>query len=249
MFGLDGDQLLILTLAFLLGGLVKGVTGIGLPVVCIAILSSFFPITFVLGLVILPVALTNLWQAVQAGHLMAPIRRFWSMILCLLVTLYVTASLVPRMAPELLYGLVGISVVIFAAASWIRPSRGLSPATERWAGPLAGTLGGVLGGISTLWGPPMMIYFVMLGLPKESFVRAVGLVWFAGSISLVLGYLENGILNSSTAPLSALACVPGFLGLWLGTILRRHIAQETFRKILLLALLVVGLNLVRRALV
>ena len=249
MYGLDVEQILILAAAMVLGGLVKGVTGIGLPVVCVAILSNFFPITFVLGVIVVPIVLTNLWQAVHAGNPMAPIRRFWPMIACLLVTIYLTAKLVARMAPELLYGLVGIAVVVFAVTSFIHPSRGLSPKTERWAGPLAGILGGLLGGISTLWGPPMMIYFVMLGLTKEVFIRTVGLVWFAGSIPLVAGYLENGLLTGEIAQVGALACLPGFAGLWLGTIARRYIDQETFRKVLLLALFVVGLNLIRRALV
>ncbi|MEM7222229.1 MAG: sulfite exporter TauE/SafE family protein [Pseudomonadota bacterium] len=249
MYGFGPDQVLIIALAMALGGLVKGTIGIGLPVVCVAILSNFFPVTLVLGLVIVPIALTNLWQAVHAGNPMEPIRRFWPMIVCLLITIYLTAKLVVRIDEALLYGLIGIAVMIFSATSLIRPSRGLSPATERWAGPLAGTLGGILGGISTMWGPPMMMYFVMLGLPKEAFIRAVGLVWFAGSIPLVIGYIENGILNGTTAQISALACLPGFLGLWLGTVLRRYIPQEIFRKVLLLALFVVGLNLIRRALV
>ena len=247
MMGLDGEQLVIITLAMLLGGLVKGVTGIGLPVVCVAILSNFFPVTFVLGLIVVPILLTNLWQAVQAGKPMEPIKRFWPMIACLLVTIYLTARLVVHMEPALLYGLIGVAVVIFSVSSWFRPSRGLKPSTERWAGPLAGTLGGVLGGISTLWGPPMMMYFVLLGLSKEAFVRATGVVWFIGSIPLVIGYLENGILNATLVKLSVLACLPGFTGMLIGAWLRGHIRQETFRKVLLLALFIVGLNLIRRA--
>ena len=249
MLGLDGDQLLIIAVAMLLGGVVKGVTGIGLPAVGVAILSNFFPVAFVLGVIIVPIVLTNLWLVVQAGKPLEPIRRFWPMIACLLVAIYLTTQLVVRLQPEVLYGLLGLAVMTFSVTSFIRPSRGLSPATERWAGPLAGTLGGILGGLSTLWGPPMMMYFVMLGLPKEAFVRTVGLVWFAASIPLVVGYAENGILSAEMAKISALACVPGFFGMWLGTLLRRRIDQETFRKALLLALFIVGLNLIRRALV
>ena len=109
-------------------------------------------------------------------------------------------------------------------------------------------LGGFLGGISTMWGPPMVMYFIMIRLPKEAFIRAVGLVWFAGSLPLVLGYIDNGILTARTAQMSALAALPAFAGLWLGQWLRGRIPQETFRKVVLLALFVIGLNLIRRAL-
>ena len=85
-------------------------------------------------------------------------------------------------------------------------------------------------------------------LPKDEFIRAVGLVWFAASLPLVAGYLENGVLNGRTAQLSALVCLPAFAGLWLGQWLRGFIDQESFRKVLLLALFLIGLNLIRRAL-
>ncbi len=248
MLGLDPAILSLIAVAMVLGGVVKGVTGIGLPIVCVAVLSQFLEVPLVLALVTIPICLTNFWQAVQAGSPLVPIRRFWPMILCLLVSLWLSAKLVVRFEPEVLYGLIGSAVVVFTATSFIRPNRDLTPTAERWAGPFAGLLGGFLGGVSTIWGPPMMMYFVMLHLSKEDFIRSVGLVWFAASVPLVAGYVENGILTARSAQLSALACIPAFVGLWLGQWLRRFIDQETFRKVLLLALFLIGLNLIRRAL-
>ena len=248
MFGLDPAMLALIAFAMALGGLVKGAIGIGLPIVCVAILSHFLEVPLVLAIVTIPICLTNFWQAVMAGDPLVPIRRFWPMILCLLVTLWLSAKLVVRLDPAVLYGLIGCAVVIFTVTSFVRPSRGMGPSAERWAGPLAGILGGFLGGISTMWGPPMMMYFVMLRLSKEDFIRSVGLVWFAASVPLVAGYVANGILTAESAQLSALACIPAFVGLWLGQWLRRFIDQETFRKVLLLTLFLIGLNLIRRAL-
>jgi len=248
VLGYDPAMLMLMAFAMVMGGLVKGAIGIGLPIVCVAILAQFVEVPLVLALVTIPICLTNFWQAVLAGNPMEPIRRFWPMILCLLVTLWLSAKLVVRIDPDALYGLIGCAVVIFTVTSFIRPSRGLTPTAERWAGPFAGLLGGFLGGVSTIWGPPMMMYFVMLRLSKEDFIRSVGLVWFAASLPLVAGYVENGILTANTAQLSALACIPAFAGLWLGQWLRRFIDQETFRKVLLLALFLIGLNLIRRAL-
>ena len=94
----------------------------------------------------------------------------------------------------------------------------------------------------------MMMFFVLLGLEKEDFIRTAGFVWLLASIPLVIAYSMNGILTAETASLSALACLPAFLGMWLGQRLRRRIDQESFRKLLLIALFLVGLNLIRRAL-
>ena len=41
----------------------------------------------------------------------------------------------------------------------------------------------------------------------------------------------------------------GMLGIWIGEMIRRRINQETFRKVMLLALFVIGINLIRRAII
>ncbi len=231
----------------MLGGIVKGAIGVGLPVVAIAILSNFLPAPLVLAIVTLPILLTNLWQAVAAGNFKVHLARFWPMILCLLVVIWLSARLVVMLEARLLYGLISVAVLSFTIASYFEITWNVPPSAERWAGPVAGVLGGFLGGVSTIWGPPMMIYFVMLRLPKEAYIQAVGLVWFVAAIPLVVAYVRYGILNAETASLSALACVPGFVGLAVGQLVRKHINQELFRKLLLMFLFLVGLNLLRRA--
>lgn len=213
---LDPLLLVVGSFALVLGGFVKGAIGVGLPVVAIAVLANFLPAPLVLAIVTLPILLTNLWQAVGAGNPKVHLRRFWPMIVVLLVFLWWSARLVVTLDPRALYGLIGTAVVIFAVTGYFRFEWRIAPAAERWAGPLAGALGGFLGGVSTIWGPPMMMYFVMLRLPKESYIQAVGIVWFIASVPLVLAYMRYGILTLETAKWSALACIPGFLGLAIG---------------------------------
>lgn len=244
---MDSLVLAIAALALVLGGFVKGAIGVGLPVVVIAILANFLPAPFVLAIVTLPILLTNLWQAIDAGNPKVQLRRFWPMLLALLVFLWWSARLVVTLDPRVLYGLIGTAVVIFAVTDYFRFPWRISPAAERWAGPLAGALGGFLGGVSTIWGPPMMMYFVMLRLSKETYIQAVGIVWFIASVPLVLAYVRYGVLTLETAKWSALACIPGFLGLAIGQYTRKYINQETFRTALLIFLFLVGLNLLRRA--
>ena len=161
MFGLEPWALGLIAFALAMAGVVKGVIGIGLPIVTIVILSHFLDAHLVLAIVTLPILFTNLWQAVGSGSLLTPLKRFWPMILCLVLGIVFAAQLAAAVDTDVLYGLMGISVVVFAVTSYIRPSGGLKETTERWAGPLAGAIGGILGGVSTIWGPPMMMYFLL----------------------------------------------------------------------------------------
>lgn len=248
MFGQEPLILVAIALALMLGGFVKGVVGIGLPIVSIAALSSVIDAHFALGIIMFPLLFTNLSQMLQAGRPLEVVRRFWPLILTMLVCVWLGTNLVVRLPGGTLYGFIGAAVVLFTTVNYFTPDWRLPPRSERWASPLAGAFSGLLGGISTIWGPPLIMYFVMIRLPKEAFIRVTGLIWFIASIPLLLGYRQNGILDDSTALLSLAACPPSFLGQWIGTLVRARIEQERFRKVLLIVFFLIGLNLIRRAL-
>ena len=48
-------------------GVVKGVVGLGLPIVSMAILLNFLPPLTVLGLMVAPILITNMWQSLRPG--------------------------------------------------------------------------------------------------------------------------------------------------------------------------------------
>jgi hypothetical protein len=108
-------------------------------------------------------------------------------------------------------------------------------------------VGGVLGGMSSLFGPLLILYLVALRLPKDVFVAAVALLFLTGSLPLFLGLVAHGILSPQQIVLSSLSSLPVIAGLVIGRRLRRHVPQALFEKALFVVLIVIGLNLARRA--
>lgn len=248
MLGLEISTLVIAFGALCMGGMAKGITGIGLPIISIAILVNFLPPSLSIAVVVMPIVVTNLWQAVTSKNFMAPVKRFWPTIICFVGFLIIGAQLLTRLDTHYLFGVLGASLLIFSASNLVRPrAEAIRPSTERWLGPLAGVAGGLLGGISTIWGPPLMMFLMSLHLKKDDWVRSVGLIWFMGSIPLALSYWANGMLNAQSFPLSLAACVPGMIGILVGEKIRGWINQDTFRKVMLALLFLIGLNLLRRA--
>ena len=248
MFGYSLELVAIIGAAVCLGGFVKGVTGIGLPIVAITVMVNFLDPLTTFATLIIPILVTNLWQAVTSRDWKVPFKRFWLMIILFVGCLFVGAELAVTLDSKILLLVLGISVAVFATFNLIKPrERPLAPTVERIAAPFTGALGGILGGLTAIWGPPMMMLFVMLKLDKDDWVQTVGLVWFVGSVPLTYAYWQNGMLNSETAPMSLYACLPGMLGIWIGEVIRGRINQDTFRRVMLLALFVIGANLIRRA--
>jgi len=81
MMPVDGVALSLLVLwfacfgAIVLGGLVKGTLGVGLPLVVLPLLSLLLPAPRAMGLLVMPVLLSNLWQAIEGKRLNEGLRR------------------------------------------------------------------------------------------------------------------------------------------------------------------------------
>ncbi len=243
----DPVTLALIAAVMLAAGFVKGITGLGLPLVGVSLMSFFLPIREVLGVIIVPLMLTNVWQVVEVKGTLAPLRRFWPMMVALLVFLGLGAQLVVVLDSSWLYLAVGIMVTIFTSLGLFRPAMKLPPKGEVPVGIATGALAGICGGMGGIWGPPISMYLLALDLKKDDFIGTVGLVWFLGAVPLCLFYVLNGILGMHNVAYSLGACVPAMAGLWVGQKIRKRIPQESFRKVLMATLFVIGLNLIRRA--
>ena len=247
MVGVSWQIAALVAAAFFFGGLIKGVIGIALPIISFGILSTILPVPVVLGYMVIPLVFTNLTQTLQAGNPAEPAKRFWPVILFLVAGILISARLVTDFDPRIVYGIIGTAVVVFSTISLVQPEFELPSAYEKPVGFFVGALGGFLGGISTIWGPPITMYLVSLKLDKDEMIRSTGLIWLCASVPMVLAYIAYDILNEATWRISAAATLPAVAGFYIGAHIRRHIGQKTFRTAILIFLIVIGLNLLRRA--
>ena len=235
-------------LALALGGMIKGVVGVGLPLVVISLLGLALDPRLVLAILVAPIVATNLRQAFAAGLPREDFLRFWSLILLFIVATFGGAYMLVQVDTNILLAILGVIVVVFSFVTLVNPRFYLPPRHERWVGPAVGLGTGVLNGISTVNGPPLVMYLLSLRLQKEAFVSAYGLIALCGAIPLAISYAAVGILGWRELWLSLLALIPVFAGMWIGERLRHRINPLLFQRVLLITLIILGLNLMRRGL-
>lgn len=243
------DVLWVAVLVFLLAGAIKGTIGIGLPTAAVSLLSQVYDPRTAIALVIVPVVVTNFWQIYRSKHALDTLRTYWPFALALMIFIWISAWFSVSVPTTHLMIILGLVIILFSLNSlFFRPPR-LSLRYDKWIQLLGGTLAGVMGGLTAIWSPPMVIYLLARGVEKDSFVRATGLLIALGSLPLVLGYWSNGVLRGELAQISTAMVVPTLLGFGLGEWLRRRIDAAFFQKVVLVAFLLMGLNIIRRALV
>src|SRR5450759_881164 len=81
--------------AFLLAGLVKGVIGLGLPTVAIGLLGLLMTPAQAAAILVVPSLVTNIWQFVAGGELLALVRRMWPMLAGIALGTWIGAVLLP----------------------------------------------------------------------------------------------------------------------------------------------------------
>ena len=69
-------------------------------------------------------------------------------------------------------------------------------------------------------------------------------IYLCCSVTLVIVFGSVGVMSRAQFAESVVACVPLLLGVWVGQRFRRRIDEELFRKLLLVALLAVGVRLI-----
>jgi hypothetical protein len=254
MFGLEPltpAALAVACAVTFFAGAVKGAVGFAMPLLMISGLGSFLPPDVAVAALIGPTLASNGLQAFRQGGAAAwaAVRKHRRYFLVAAVVMVVSAQLVGILDGRALLAMIGAPIVAFGVVSLA----GWRPALSERAQPRAelgfGAVSGFFGGLAGVWGPPLVLYLTALGTPKTEQVRVQGVAFGLAGILLLAAHLQTGVVNGSTAPLSAALIVPAVLGMWAGFAVQDRLDQALFRRATLVILTLAGLNLLRRALV
>lgn len=232
--------------AFFAGGTVKGVIGLGLPLVAVPVLASAMDPKVAVAMMTVPVLSSNAWLVLRGGRCRATLRRFWPLILTLAGFTLLSAQLFVEIDAATASLLLGLAVVGFCAMQLFPIKVEVSKRAERWLNPGIGAVAGLMGGISNFFGPPVMAYLIALRLEKDTFVAAVTLFFIVGGVPLYGSLAWHGVLSEKVLIASSIAAIIVLAGVAFGTKLRRFVRQETFERFLIGGLFLIGLNLIRR---
>ncbi|HSS66693.1 MAG TPA: sulfite exporter TauE/SafE family protein [Gammaproteobacteria bacterium] len=230
-----------------LAGVVKGVVGIGIPMVSIALLSLAISVPQAVALLPVPILVANTWQAFRGGRFISSLQRFRPLIVALGLGIMVGALLLKHVDDRVLQAVIGIAVMVFSITSLSTPELRIPAGAERPLGAVAGAVGGVLGGMSSLFGPPILMFLVSLHIPKDEFVAIIGTVYLLGGVFLLAALAGVRVMGPEEVALSALATPPLLAGMALGQWLRDKISQKAFRTGLLVTVMLIGTSLLLRA--
>jgi len=232
--------------AIMLGGLVKGTLGVGLPLFAVPIMSLMIGSTQAIALVAVPVLVSNIWQAWQEGNWKASLKRFWPLMVSQGIMTVLAVHWTLDFSVKQLNMLVAFAVVLAVVAMLFKPRFNIPPEREKIVGALVGTASGLLGGVSSLMGPILISYTMSLKMQRDEFVGAISIIYLNAAWPLYLAMFSFGRMEVVDLGYSVLALIPMAIGLTVGQKLRHRLSEDAFRKVLLGFLIFVATLLVLR---
>jgi uncharacterized membrane protein YfcA len=225
---------------YLLAGMVKGVVGLGLPTISLALIAAVFGLKEAMVLLLVPSFVTNFWQGVTGGQLLVILRRIWVMLAVMCGTTWFATGIMMRSDAKLLSACLGGILIVYAAISLATPQIAPPGRRESWMGPLVGFLTGISTGFTGTFVVPGVLYLQALGLGKDGLVQAMGICFTSATLALGLSLNGRGFMPTDLGLLSAAAVAPAIAGMVLGRRIRDRLPEAGFRKIFFIALLILG---------
>jgi len=236
-----------IALVFLLAGAVKGLVGLGLPTVSLALLTALFGLQPAMALLLAPSLATNAWQALAGGHGRPVFYRIWPLLLTAAVAIWLGVQVLATARVELLRGLLGLLLVGYGALGLWKVRVYLPQRWEVWAAPLVGGVNGFLTGLTGSFVVPGVLYLQAIGLSRDQLVQAMGQLFAVSTLALAAALGDRDLVGGELGLLSLAAVVPAGLGLVAGARLRAGVGEARFQRLLYAALGLVGLYILATA--
>lgn len=242
------ESLGIIVLGLMLGSLVKGISGIGLPLVAIPIMAGFMPIDQAVAIMVIPNLLMNVYlmwtyraHAVRLDNL--------RLIIVVGVLGVAFGSWVLSSVPKsLMIGFMALWLGGYLVHLMLGREFGTPDSLSRHAPALVVGLGGIVQGAAGTAGPIIAPYVHSLKLRQPQFVYVVSILFQIFAVTQLASFLWLGLIDAERLGQSLLACVPIAIFLPLAVRLAGRIGERAFNLCVIAMLLAIEARLIWRIL-
>jgi uncharacterized protein len=235
---LDFFSISLIVLALCLGGFVKGVISFGLPLVALPILSFTLNPKQAIFLLFFSVIAVNL-RELKFNNLHS-YNKIIPLSIGLFIGIIIGSILFHKIENTYISQMIGITIILCALINYSNFKIEPTLILNRFFSILYGFVCGILGGMTTLVGPLIAIYLVSLNLKKDEFSELVSLTIFSCLIPIFgIFFLYQPIVYNDLL-ISGIFAVPAIIMQFLGFKIREKLPQDTFKKIILLMLTIIG---------
>ncbi|MFP4636614.1 MAG: TSUP family transporter [Nitriliruptoraceae bacterium] len=237
----------LVALAVLVGALIKGLTGLGLPPVALALLVPLLGAEHAVVILALPTVVSNSWLVAAHWRSLREADNLFVVAATGVVGALVGARLLVWLDESAVAIGLGVVVLTYAVLYVAKPDAVLSPRAARVLAAPAGLGAGMLQGATGLSAPVLGTYLHARRLPRSVYLASIALLFQIFALTQLIGVASFGLLDLERLVHTAAAAGAALVGVPTGMRVGRELGQRRFEQVTLAVLVLSTLTLVLEA--
>jgi uncharacterized membrane protein YfcA len=237
------ELLILVFCAFVLGGILKGATGVGAPFIAVPLMAILVDVPFAVAVFLIPNIVSNAWQ-VWSYRSDFPDRTFsLRFAFAGAAGAFIGTFMLVLLSSGMLTTSIALVVLAYVVFRLLNPGVTLPwEAAKRTVIPF-GAIGGVFQGAIGLSAPVAVTFMSAVGLPRAQFIPIMSLYFLLMAITQLPTQITLGVMSLERLLYSCLAVIPLLAGMPIGEYLGSRISKLFFDRIILALLTLLALRL------
>ena len=232
------DPLIIIAIlvAFSLGGILKGATGAGAPIITIPVIAAFYDVRIAVIIMVIPNLLTNIGQLYQFRKTILPKLFTLSFAIGGGIGAFLGTILLVNLSIKILTLSVAFIVIVYILLKLLVPSWKLTYEKAKKLVFLMGSLGGILQGTAGLSAPISITFLNSMKLERNQFIPTISVYFGVMSIFQMPTLYYYNFLNLEIILVSCISTLVLLSFMPIGSWIAKSVSKESFDKITLILL-------------
>ena len=232
------DPLIIIAIlvAFSLGGILKGATGAGAPIITIPVIAAFYDVRIAVIIMVIPNLLTNIGQLYQFRKTILP--KFFTLSFAIGggIGAFLGTILLVNLSIKILTLSVAFIVIVYILLKLLVPSWKLTYEKAKKLVFLMCSLGGILQGTAGLSAPISITFLNSMKLERNQFIPTISVYFGVMSIFQMPTLYYYNFLNLEIILVSCISTLVLLSFMPIGSWIAKSVSKESFDKITLILL-------------
>lgn len=230
--------------AMILGGILKGATGAGIPIIAVPVIAAVYDVKIAVAVMVVPNLISNIWQIYKFRKNPTDKGFCWQLAIFGAIGAGIgTVALAELPSSFLSLCMAGI-IIAYILLRVVKPSVQLSMASAKKSVAVVSVIGGILQGAVGVSAPAVVTFLNAMKLARPAFIFTVSIFFASMAAIQIPTQIYYGLLTPDIAILGLLAFIPLFGALPVGDWIGRRISPKIFDALILTFLAILAIRLI-----
>jgi len=240
------DMNFIMALAFILfcASVVHGSIGFGFGMISTALVALLTDIQTTILFMLIPTMVANIMSILSEGKFFEALKRFWFILILMIIGSTLGTILLVHTNSEYFKLLLAFIILVYLLQSFIRINASFVTLYPKASTYGLGIFGGILAGLTNVVAPLMIMYTLELKYTKKDTIQLSNLCFLFTKIGQISVFVYFGTFTIEAFNISMMTLVVVFIGMYLGSKIKKVIDAKFYVKILKVVLFFTALTLI-----